>query len=274
MSRQDNKAMESSLREQALGTQQSVGTIIKLVDAVHRHTIAAKTCHVALTTEVNELKKKKQEYKALERAQKQGKIDSSINNTVKNDAPLTSYKSMTEANVTEAELEAALDDWLEKTIDARDESAIVTKDAQREQVVIQKREEAVKARQKYERLKKAYEREAYKKPPDFHASSTPYISSGSDGWMSPYHRSGAKSQTRAKPREPRSTLLDSKDEGFRENINYAITPDEKRLSIRDMKRVMMPLLPGQEIEWATMMEPILTRGIPGEEALALQALTP
>ena len=41
-----------------------------------------------------------------------------------------------------------------------------------------------------------------------------------------------------------------------------------------MKRVVMPLLPGREMEWATMTEPILMRGIPGEEALALQALMP
>jgi len=41
-----------------------------------------------------------------------------------------------------------------------------------------------------------------------------------------------------------------------------------------MKRVMMPLVPGQEIMWATIMERVVTRGIPGEEALALQALIP
>lgn len=51
-------------------------------------------------------------------------------------------------------------------------------------------------------------------------------------------------------------------------------PAEKRLRIQDMKRVMMPLTPGQEIAWATLMEQLVSRGIPGEEALALQALIP
>ena len=51
-------------------------------------------------------------------------------------------------------------------------------------------------------------------------------------------------------------------------------PAEKRLRIQDMKRVMMPLTPGQEIAWATFMEQLVSRGIPGEEALALQALIP
>ena len=36
----------------------------------------------------------------------------------------------------------------------------------------------------------------------------------------------------------------------------------------------MPLMPGQEISWATLMEQLLSRGRPGEEALALQALIP
>ena len=41
-----------------------------------------------------------------------------------------------------------------------------------------------------------------------------------------------------------------------------------------MKRVMTHLVPGQEITWATIMEQVVTRGIPGEEALALHALIP
>jgi len=51
-------------------------------------------------------------------------------------------------------------------------------------------------------------------------------------------------------------------------------PIEKRLRIQDMKRVMIPLAPGNEIPWATLMESVVNRGIPGEEALALQALIP
>ena len=51
-------------------------------------------------------------------------------------------------------------------------------------------------------------------------------------------------------------------------------PVEKRLRIQDMKRVMIPLVPVNEIPWATLMESVVNRGIPGEEALALQALIP
>jgi len=73
MIKQDDNTMETSLRERALETQQSVEAVAKLVDAVHRHKIAAITSQVALTTETNELKKKHQEFKALEKAHKKGK---------------------------------------------------------------------------------------------------------------------------------------------------------------------------------------------------------
>ena len=59
MLKQEGNTMENSLRKQALNTQQSVGAITKLVDEVHRHTMAATVCQVALTTEVDKLKKKK-----------------------------------------------------------------------------------------------------------------------------------------------------------------------------------------------------------------------
>jgi len=52
------------------------------------------------------------------------------------------------------------------------------------------------------------------------------------------------------------------------------TQVKKRLSIRDMKRVITQLVPGQEITWATITEQVLTRLVPGEEALALHALIP
>jgi len=58
------------------------------------------------------------------------------------------------------------------------------------------------------------------------------------------------------------------------NVPFTTTPVEKSLSIRDMKRIMTHLVPGQEITWATIMEQVITRGIPGEEALALHALIP
>ena len=59
-----------------------------------------------------------------------------------------------------------------------------------------------------------------------------------------------------------------------EEMNRSPESIEKRLRIQDMKRVMIPLVPGQEIPWATLMEQVVNRGIPGEEALALPALIP
>jgi len=62
--------------------------------------------------------------------------------------------------------------------------------------------------------------------------------------------------------------------GEREVTARPTEPIEKRLRIQDMRRVMIPLVPGNEIPWATLMESVVNRGIPGEEALALQALIP
>ena len=253
MSKQADNIMENSLCEQALDTQQSVEAVTKHVAAVHRHTIAAKASQVALITEVSELKKKHQEFKALERAHKKGiggmlremakditdslfkkspKEDPSFKNLsttaiIKNDEPSPSYEPSTEANVTEAELAASKEKWLEKEEEAREESVIFTRDEERERMVDQMRDAAVRARQEYEAQKKEYELKAQEKDP------RPYVTS-----------------------------------------NPHTTPVEKGLRIRDMKRVMMPLEPGQQIAWATIMEQVVTRGIPGEEALALQALIP
>jgi len=68
--------------------------------------------------------------------------------------------------------------------------------------------------------------------------------------------------------------LEAQAKDLNPNVPFMTTPVEKRLSIRDMKRVMTHLVPGQEITWATIMEQVVTRGIPGEEALALHALIP
>jgi len=251
MSKREDNTMETALREQTLDTQQSVEAVAKLVDAVHRQKIAAITSQVALTTEVNELKKKYQKYKALDKAQKKGKTDKlgekvkdithcffnksskenpsfknpSTTTTVDNDEPSPSYEPATEANVTETELAASQEKWLKKAEEAREEGVIFTKDEEREKMVDQMCYAAVKARQDYKALKKEYELEAHEKDLNPNAPST-------------------------------STSV------------------EKRLSIRDMKRVMTPLVPSQEIAWATIMEQVVTRGIPGEEALALQALIP
>jgi len=46
------------------------------------------------------------------------------------------------------------------------------------------------------------------------------------------------------------------------------------LSIQVMKRLMTPLLAGQEVKWGTLMEALMCKGKEGEETLALQALIP
>jgi len=51
-------------------------------------------------------------------------------------------------------------------------------------------------------------------------------------------------------------------------------PGIKKLRIQDMKRLMTPLLAGQEVTWATLMEQLMCKGKEGEETLALQALIP
>jgi len=251
MIKQYDNTMEICLRERALKTQQSGEAVAKRVDAVHRHKVAALTSQVALTTETNELKEKHQKSKEMEEARERGKAgrpremtkkitsilfnkrskeDSYFNHpgttrAVEKEAPSTPYEPTTEANVTEAELAAAKENWLRKKEEAREEGVIFTKDEEREKLVDQMCYAAIKARQDYAALKEEYELEAH-----------------------------------AKDLNPRFPFMS--------------TPVEKRLSIRDMKRVMTPLVPGQEITWAKMMEQVVTRGIPGEEALALHALIP
>jgi len=251
MIKQDDNTMEISLRERALETQQSVETVAKLVDAVHRHKVAAITSQVALTAETNELKKKYLKCNELEKAQERGKVgklkemakditDRLFNKGSKEDPSLinpstmmaaekaatpTSHEPNAEVNVTEAELAVAKENWLRKKGEAREEGVIFTGDKEREKMVDQMCYAAMKARQNYEALKEEYELEAHAK------------------YLNP-------------------------------NVPATSTSVEKRLSIRDMKRGMMPLVPGQEITWATIMERVVTRGIPGEEALALQALIP
>ena len=294
MFKQDDNTMETSLREQALETQQSVEAVAKLVDAVHRHKIAAITSQVALTTETNELKRKHQKCKEMEKAQERGKVgrlreiakdvtdrlfnkrpkeDSYLNNpsttmAAEKDAPSTPYEPASEANVTEAELAASKEKWIKKEKEAREESVIFTRDEERERMVDQMRDAEVKARQDYEALKKEYDWEALKKD---YVLPTPHISSGSYGWPSPHQ---VRSLTSARPRELYSMIPVSKDKEPRENLKPETIQVGKRLRIRDMKRVMMPLVLGQEIAWATITEQVVTQGMPGEQALALQALIP
>jgi len=46
------------------------------------------------------------------------------------------------------------------------------------------------------------------------------------------------------------------------------------LRIQDLKRVVIPLVPGNEIYWAIITEPVVKRGRQGEETTILQALMP
>jgi len=71
------KVSEKALRELAMDAQDSVGTVVELVDTVHRHKLAAKTSQVALDTEVYNLKQKHKSLKkgsqALVKSQRKGK---------------------------------------------------------------------------------------------------------------------------------------------------------------------------------------------------------
>jgi len=52
------KSHEEALRDLAMDAQDSVGTVVELVDTVHWHELAAKTNQIALATEVYNLKQK------------------------------------------------------------------------------------------------------------------------------------------------------------------------------------------------------------------------
>ena len=84
------------------------------------------------------------------------------------------------------------------------------------------------------------------------------------------------------PLRKSSEISDTDEE--RSEVEYSLLPrrrpqedDEpggKRLSIQVMKRLMTPLLAGQEVQWANLMEQLICKGKEGEETLALQALIP
>jgi len=61
MAEKEEKQREEFLRDMALKAQDSVGTVVELVDTVHRHKLAAKTNQVALSTEVQNLKERHKE---------------------------------------------------------------------------------------------------------------------------------------------------------------------------------------------------------------------
>jgi len=164
----DNKT-EKALRELAMDAQESVGTVVELVDTVHRHKLAAKTSQVALNTEVYNLKQKHKSLKkgsqALVKAQKKGKTgplgeiareitatlfpSKHLNETLleekeKASAPPIDAKkegkeappsyeepdAEAQANVTSAEIDAARQEWMWKSTRAADKEREAEKKAQ------------------------------------------------------------------------------------------------------------------------------------------------
>ena len=163
MTEQVGKIPEDALQDLALDAQDSVGTVVQLVDTVHRHKLAAKTNQVALATEVYNLKQKHKSLKkgsqALVKAQKKGKagplggiareitatlFPSRQSNEVSEESEKASAPPMekeeernesppsyedpegeAEANVTYAELDAARTEWTRRTrrAEARDHLA-------------------------------------------------------------------------------------------------------------------------------------------------------
>jgi len=169
MTEKIDKKTEKALRELAMDAQDSVGTVVELVDTVHRHKLAAKTSQVALDTEVYNLKQKHKSLKkgsqALVKSQRKGKsgplggIAREITATLfpskhlngvlleekekasappmdakegENEAP-PSYEepdAEAQANVTSAEVDAARQDWMRKSTKAADQERDAEKRAQ------------------------------------------------------------------------------------------------------------------------------------------------
>ena len=158
MAEKVEKVPEEGLRELAMEAQGSVGTVVELVDTVHRHKLAAKTNQIALATEVYNLKQKHKSLKkgsqALVKSQKKGKsgplggiareitatlfpskhvTEQQADETEKASAPPMeeeerdseappSYEEPeqeAEANVTRAEVDAARKEWKQKTDKAK-----------------------------------------------------------------------------------------------------------------------------------------------------------
>ena len=166
MAEKVDKVREEALRELAMDAQGSVGTVVELVDTVHRHELAAKTNQVALATEVYNLKQKHKSLRkgsqALVKAQKKGKsgplggIAREITATLfpskhtneqqssekekasappmdeeegKNEPPSSYEEPDAEANVTCAEVDAARDEWKRRTDKATDKELATSRTA-------------------------------------------------------------------------------------------------------------------------------------------------
>ena len=168
MTEKVGKVPEDALQDLALDAQDSVGTVVQLVDTVHRHKLAAKTNQVALATEVYNLKQKHKSLKkgsqALVKAQKKGKagplggiareitatlFPSKQSNGASEESEKASAPSMekeeernepppsyedpegeVEANVTSAEVDAAREEWTRRTNKAADKQLEATNKAQ------------------------------------------------------------------------------------------------------------------------------------------------
>jgi len=163
MTEKVDKIPEDALQDLALDAQDSVGTVVQLVDTVHRHKLAAKTNQVALATEVYNLKQKHKSLKkgsqALVKAQKKGKAgplggiareitatlfpSKHLNETLleeeeKASAPPMDMKEEenelppsyegpdveAQANVTSAEVDAARYEWVRQSTKAADKERI------------------------------------------------------------------------------------------------------------------------------------------------------
>ena len=279
----------------------------------------------------------------------------------KNEAP-PSYDSRVEANVTEAEVTKGKEEWALSVVRARNEATKLRelqnslyshKEGpsvigmrmidEREKILTNLQNDAIAAKENYDRLKKAYERERDGERSGFSGFSITTTPGGQypsrresdeecseeeisqkvkmkDAQMMAGLSMGSKqvhemTETPKRvtlggtsimgdlPGSPERTRMsidtsrpvysqteqtslpkriylplpeseEMEESEGQEGIGSPPEPVQKRLRIQDMKRVMIPLVPGHEIPWATLMESVVNRGIPGEEALALQALIP
>jgi len=376
------KVSEKALRELAMDAQDSVGTVVELVDTVHRHKLAAKTSQVALDTEVYNLKQKHKSLKkgsqALVKSQRKGKsgplggIAREITATLfpskhvseqlsegkekasappmdakeeDNEAP-PSYEEPdadVEANVTNAEVDAARDEWTRRTNKAADKeleatrkaqavaetsgSGFATKDAHEVAEARRKAQKAwdkAEARMQYHQLRLEFQREEqelrraagecgpeYPEPRcDSRGSSE---SNPSMEVINEYKNGRRQVVVRERPdNNPCSSheqgpgslypTLDLNNEQCDLTFggapipkkNVYSTPKESgeikneldvaantlpmgaqnQLRIQDIRRVVIPLIPGNEIAWAVLTKQAVARGKQGEETMILQALMP
>ena len=310
MTEKVDKIPEDALQDLAMDAQDSVGTVVQLVDTVHRHKLAPP----------------------MEKEEE------------KNEPP-PSYEDPegeAEANVTHAELDAARTEWTRRTRRAETRDLLAKRAGERvnegindspaaqrvmEEACRRAQEawnEAGKAETEYQQMRLEYEKEERERRqneglcgPDMSGRSQEYGSRASTPSVEIVtgYKNG-KQQVIIQDRQQHNQVSSSEqkhgaiypnlrgedDEGSltfggvtipkqmqqstpkprkeeetakaTSAIDMLHTGTQHPLQIRDIRRVVIPLIPGNEIAWAVLTEQAVRRGKEGEETMLLQALMP